>query len=217
MKQKYAIDQTLTGVERTRARKLAYYYANKEKVKARVEANKDAISAQRKDYRQRNKDKLATANAEWREAHREYAKQKTAQWRAADPARAAQSRKDYYTAHREEILEKQRKWIAKNVEALREYHRKRYQQMPELYVSAYHRRRARKLQATAAWDTDLTELASVEAADLVRKRKEATGMKWHTDHVVPLRGKVVSGLHVWNNLQVIPAAANLSKSNAFRG
>lgn len=217
MRAKYAIDPALKGVERTRARKLAYYYANKDKVVAQRESNKEAISAQRKEYYAKNKPKIAEAQQNWREMNRDYAKAKTAEWRAADPQRAIASKKAYYEANKERMLEKQKSWASENAEAIKEYHRGRYRKMPEVYIAAASKRRARQLLATPKWDEELTEFAVIEAADLVRKRKQITGVSWHTDHIVPLRGKTVSGLHVWNNIQVIPATVNMSKSNAFNG
>jgi hypothetical protein len=74
------------------------------------------------------------------------------------------------------------------------------------------KRRAAQLQRTPLW-ADMAAIRAVyaEAARLTR----STGTVHHVDHVLPLQGLLVSGLHVHTNLQILTAAENSRKRNRF--
>jgi hypothetical protein len=77
------------------------------------------------------------------------------------------------------------------------------------------KRRTAKMHRTPAWLT-ADDLWMIEQAyELAALRTKLFGFSWHVDHVLPLQGRKVSGLHVPNNLQVIPWNDNVSKSNKF--
>ena len=75
--------------------------------------------------------------------------------------------------------------------------------------------RASKVMRTPAWLTPDDFWVMEEAYALAVLRTKLFGFSWHVDHIVPLHGVLVSGLHVPHNLQVIPARDNHSKSNKF--
>ncbi len=74
------------------------------------------------------------------------------------------------------------------------------------YAAASSKYRASKLRATPTWLTD-TQLA------LMQRMYENRPDGYHVDHIVPLQGDFVSGLHVPWNLQYLLASENYSKRN----
>lgn len=76
------------------------------------------------------------------------------------------------------------------------------------------KRRARQLNATPPWLSDVDKAHINRTYKLAKLMEEITGDKYHVDHIIPLQGKNVCGLHVPKNLQVLRADLNLSKSNS---
>ena len=76
-------------------------------------------------------------------------------------------------------------------------------------------RRSAKLNRTPSWLTkeDLGKIK--EFYKEAQRLREETGEEWHVDHIIPLQGENISGLHVLDNLQIIRATENLSKQNRY--
>ena len=74
------------------------------------------------------------------------------------------------------------------------------------------KQRAKRLLRIPPW-ADLGAIAAVyrECAEKCRR----TGREYEVDHIVPLLGENVSGLHVANNLRIITKRANRKKRNRF--
>jgi hypothetical protein len=68
---------------------------------------------------------------------------------------------------------------------------------------------------TPKWLTSFDKLRIRCIYQVSAMRTRETGEQWHVDHIIPLQGKTVSGLHVPNNLRVILASENISKKNKF--
>lgn len=117
-------------------------------------------------------------------------------------------------------------WHKKYAEQQIEY-RAKYRQMNPEYFLEYAKNNRAKLTAktrlrqatlikrTPAWLSADDFWLMQQAYELAALRTKLFGFQWHVDHEIPLVGKRVSGLHVPNNLRVIPAKENLCKNNKF--
>ena len=70
--------------------------------------------------------------------------------------------------------------------------------------------------ATPAWFDEWHRFVWEEARHVRLLRENATGIEWHLDHMIPLRARGVSGLHVAENWQIIPGSMNCKKSGAMQ-
>lgn len=120
----------------------------------------------------------------------------------------------YAAQHRQHYRDLSRNWSQKNPDRRRE-HRRKWQR--EVRSSA--QRRCDKARYRAAKKNRVPVWVDHSAIRQVYEERERieqeTGIKHHVDHVLPLKGKHVSGLHVAQNLRVEPALYNKRKGNRY--
>ena len=119
--------------------------------------------------------------------------------------------KKYRLKNKEVIDKRVRVWHEKNPEKVNLYKRSYRKENPGKINALTAKRRAQKLQATPPW-TNKQDLLQIQEF-----YTEAKELQWlseeplHVDHIVPLQGKEVCGLHVYWNLQILPASENINK------
>jgi hypothetical protein len=122
------------------------------------------------------------------------------------------TKKDYHEKNKEYYNKKARLDYVKNAEAYKLRAKKWKEQNRERHNANCMERHVLKMQRKPKWDEELTDFVFSEAYDMAKRKEALTGIKHEVDHIVPLRGKTVSGLHVWSNFAVIPASENCSKA-----
>lgn len=118
----------------------------------------------------------------------------------------------YRERHPGRSAEKVRISRRKHLDARRAYARDYQKKNLERFLAHNAQRKEHIKRATPPWADkkvilDLYILAKVLSRDL--------GTQIDVDHIVPLKGKNVCGLHVQNNLRLLPHLENVAKHNKF--
>jgi len=125
-----------------------------------------------------------------------------------------EKRAAYYQENKEDCLLKSKEDYRNNKDRKLLLGKKHYQENKSVYLYYTRKRQAKRLMATLS----LTSEQEQQIKDFYWLAKDLTavsGETYHVDHIVPLQGKNVCGLHVPWNLQVLPADINLSKGNKY--
>lgn len=145
----------------------------------------------------------------------EYRKGIKARWYAKNAQHAVQYSREWRQANEARVRQLRREEYAKNAEQAKQAARD-YRQTERAKVNAWARaRQCAKANRIPKWLTPDDLWVMEQAYELAKLRTELFGFRWEVDHILPLRGKLVSGLHVPTNLQVIPEVVNKQKRNHF--
>jgi 5-methylcytosine-specific restriction endonuclease McrA len=116
--------------------------------------------------------------------------------------------KDYLAAQKKEYSKNNRPIFKRTAKTWRTKH-------PEKKLADTRKRQVQKLNRTPKWLTKSDWIEINWAYAWARQLTKETGIKHVVDHIIPLQGKTISGLHCPQNLQVITAKENSLKANKF--
>lgn len=172
-----------------------WYYNNLEKAKENAKIyreNHPELKDKKKQYRLNNLDRENTRSKEWYQNNKHTNEYK-------------EYRENYVKVNKDAIDLMYRSYYSRNKQGIL-YRNSQYRKNNRGLLNAYYKcYKVKKINRTPTW-ANLQKIAEIY---------KNCPVGYEVDHIVPLHGKLVSGLHVENNLQYLTAHENQTKSNKF--
>lgn len=150
------------------------------------------------EWQAKNRDKATANGRRWRERHPPPpAKFPPAKSDEERLERRREARRRWLVAHPDKMQHCRTAWAEANKPRLR---------------ASVRRRQARRRNATPKWADKTAILSFYVRAEMLTQQ---TGIPHEVDHIIPLQGRNVCGLHWEANLQVLPRRTNRVKHNRF--
>jgi hypothetical protein len=160
--------------------------------------------AKQREYYLKNKERLLEINKAWVEANIESvrAARKLRFSKLSDEVKEAYNAKARIRYHKKKEWNANRKRVYKSA-------------TKHLTNASASKRRAALLQRIPIWQTEFDELKIKCIYSVAAMLSKVNNEPWTVDHIIPLQGKIVSGLHVPSNLQLMRARENEAKRNKY--
>jgi wobble nucleotide-excising tRNase len=166
-------------------------------------ANRKRVQETMREWRKKNKDKIRNDNKAWIAKNRE-------RWLAIkvkSTAASAEKNRARVKAWKVANSDKVALWNSENKDRRKLLKKIWQSNNKEKKCLSQAMRRAAKLRATPSW------LSREHHSEIVSIYNLAAALDLHVDHIIPLRGKTVCGLHVPWNMQLLTKSENISKGN----
>ncbi len=161
---------------------------------------KKCVSAYNSKRYRINKKYINFITAKYQKDNRKRCTELAANWRINNPDKVKVSKK---------------RWVKENPSKVAQIS-ERYRSSNSGKINARNAKyQLAKIQRTPKWLT-LEDCRRMERKyEMASLMSDFLGVDLHVDHIIPLQGELVSGLHVPENLQILLASDNLGKSNKF--
>lgn len=156
--------------------------------------DKEAQRAYMKAYREKNKIKLDAYKSNWTKENAEKFAATRAEWYETNKNRLLDKATAYYVTHKDGKIKDFR------------------QNNADKFAARNAQYKARKLQATPKW-ANIEEIQKLYEKAAIQTLVD--GVEYNVDHIVPLKSKIVCGLHCEANLQILTSTENIKKSNRY--
>jgi hypothetical protein len=196
------------ALEKRKKQSKIYYDENRLTILAKKAEKKLTMSSEAKAKR---KEYMDTYNKKRRSQQIEYSRS----YYSTNKVDLLEQKRIYGIQNRDNIRTKARLYYEKTKDLQLLYKRKYRQENKDKVNALAKAYKANKLNRLPKWISDVDRWMIQEAYQLARLRTKLFGFTWHVDHIIPLQGALVSGLHVPTNLQVIPGIANIRKKNRY--
>lgn len=162
------------------------------------------------EYRKANLDKISNRISNWRANNKQKIRQNLADYRSKNKEKLAAAKLEWQRVNIEYYLLRHRIWRQANSDKVKKWSAAYAAANLSILAWRQARRRSSTMQATPSWSNPIKIKSFYISCDALNM---LTGIWHHVDHIVPLRGATVCGLHNEFNLQIITAKENRAKSN----
>lgn len=183
---------------------LSAYYACRALADGRKTLCKECCNKTTAEYQAKNSDRVAAWGRDWSAKNVERKKQLFRDWYVLNAEKQRQKSRDTYRTNKARASALNKAWTAAHSEHRKKTKREWRKNNPEIVNANNGHYRATELKAMPKW-------ANKTAMDKVYAESVKWGME--VDHIVPLRSRIVCGLHCEANLQLMNKRENQSKGN----